>query len=55
MKKNRRDKRNVKNKKVMLKKQYGVKKIGIFGSYIRGENKIDSDLDVFIEFMRPLE
>lgn len=40
----------LKNKKGILRKQYGVKEIGIFGSYIRGENKIDSDLDVLIEF-----
>jgi hypothetical protein len=36
--------------KPLLKERYGVKKIGIFGSYIRGEEKEGSDLDVLIEF-----
>lgn len=28
----------------------GIKKIGIFGSVIRGETTIDSDVDILIEF-----
>lgn len=31
-------------------KKYGVKKIGIFGSYVRGEQKRDSDIDLVVEF-----
>ena len=30
--------------------RYGVKGIGIFGSYIRGEQREDSDIDILIEF-----
>lgn len=30
--------------------QYGVKKIGVFGSYVRNEQKTDSDIDILIEF-----
>jgi predicted nucleotidyltransferase len=30
-------------------KKYGVKKAGIFGSYVRGEQKKDSDVDILIE------
>ncbi len=33
-----------------LKKEYKVKEIGIFGSYVRGEQKKRSDIDVLIEF-----
>jgi predicted nucleotidyltransferase len=33
-----------------LKERYGVKSLGIFGSYVRGEDKADSDLDVLVEF-----
>ena len=33
-----------------LKEKYGVKEIGIFGSYIRGEAKEESDLDILVEF-----
>lgn len=31
-------------------KKYGVKKIGVFGSYARGEQKKDSDIDLAVEF-----
>ena len=31
-------------------KMFGVKKIGLFGSYITNEQKLDSDLDFLIEF-----
>ncbi|MDI6821678.1 MAG: nucleotidyltransferase family protein [Actinomycetota bacterium] len=33
-----------------LKEKYGVKEIGIFGSYVRGEYKKKSDLDILVEF-----
>jgi len=33
-----------------LKEKYGVKEIGVFGSYVRGEQKKDSDLDILVEF-----
>ena len=35
-----------------LKKRFGVAKIGIFGSYIRGEERPDSDVDVLIQFRK---
>ncbi|QUL98543.1 MAG: nucleotidyltransferase family protein [Candidatus Fermentithermobacillus carboniphilus] len=31
-------------------KEYGVRRIGIFGSVLRGEAREDSDLDVLVEF-----
>ncbi|MFQ6091656.1 MAG: nucleotidyltransferase family protein [bacterium] len=34
-----------------LKEKYGVREIGIFGSYLRGEDKEKSDLDILVEFM----
>jgi len=33
-----------------LEKKYKVKEIGIFGSYVRGEQRKKSDLDVLVEF-----
>lgn len=33
-----------------LNKRYGIKKIGVFGSYIRNEAKEESDLDILVEF-----
>ncbi|KPL01928.1 MAG: hypothetical protein AMJ73_09495 [candidate division Zixibacteria bacterium SM1_73] len=31
-------------------KVYGVKKIGLFGSYTRNEQKAESDVDILVEF-----
>ena len=35
-----------------LKKNYNIKEIGIFGSYVKGEQKEKSDLDVLVEFLK---
>ena len=35
-----------------LKKRFGVAKIGIFGSYVRGEERPDSDVDVLVMFRK---
>lgn len=31
-------------------KSLGVKRLGLFGSFIRGEQRADSDVDVLVEF-----
>ncbi|WP_373500742.1 nucleotidyltransferase family protein [Desulfococcus sp.] len=33
-----------------LQHEYAVRSLGLFGSYIRGEQKKDSDLDILVEF-----
>ena len=33
-----------------LRKNYGIKEIGIFGSYVREEQKEISDVDILVEF-----
>jgi predicted nucleotidyltransferase len=33
-----------------LREQYGVRTLGVFGSYVRGEQKPRSDLDLLVEF-----
>ena len=33
-----------------LRQRYGVGALGVFGSYVRGEAKKRSDLDVLVEF-----
>ncbi len=33
-----------------LKKKYPLKYIGVFGSYVRGEQSASSDLDILVEF-----
>ncbi|MGB9927987.1 MAG: nucleotidyltransferase family protein [Methanosarcina sp.] len=34
----------------VIRNKFGVKKIGIFGSFARGEEREDSDLDVLVVF-----
>jgi len=36
--------------KMELKQKYNVKEIGIFGSYVRGDQKRKSDIDILVEF-----
>ena len=40
----------LKEHKAELKERYGAREIGIFGSYVRGEYKEKSDLDILVEF-----
>ncbi|MBI5557974.1 MAG: nucleotidyltransferase family protein [Deltaproteobacteria bacterium] len=35
---------------VRLQREYAVRSLGLFGSYIRGEQKSGSDLDILVEF-----
>lgn len=37
-----------------LRTKYGVRSIEIFGSYVRGEQREDSDLDLLVEFEEPV-
>lgn len=37
-----------------MRKEYGVKEIGILGSYVRGEQKEISDVDILIELEKPV-
>jgi len=36
----------------IIKKRFGVAKIGIFGSYARGEERPESDVDVLVTFKK---
>jgi hypothetical protein len=36
-----------------LAEEYGITELGIFGSYVRGEQRLESDLDVLVELERP--
>ena len=48
-------KSKIAHNKAELRRRYGVCEIEIFGSYVRGEQKKDSDLDVLVEFERPVD
>lgn len=38
----------------VLREKYKVKYLGVFGSYVRGEQKKSSDLDILVEFQEPV-
>ncbi len=44
----------LKKQKPAIRERYSVRKIGIFGSYVRGEQNKKSDLDILVEFERPI-
>jgi len=50
MKKIEEIKKKLEKLKPFLKERYYVREIGIFGSYLRGEEKKRSDLDILVEF-----
>jgi len=37
-----------------LKKNYSLNSLGIFGSFIRDEQNQESDLDILVEFEKPI-
>ena len=37
-----------------LRERYGITYLGLFGSYVRNDQGPDSDLDVLVEFDKPL-
>ena len=43
----------LKKNETKIKAQFGVRRIGVFGSYVRGEQKIHSDIDILVEFETP--
>ncbi len=40
--------------KSMLEQKYGVKALALFGSYSRNEATADSDVDVLVDFSKPI-
>lgn len=41
------------SQKPYLAERYGVVEIGVFGSYVRNEQRPDSDVDILIELEEP--
>lgn len=44
----------LKKHKQELKKRFKLKEIGIFGSFVRDEQKKRSDIDILVEFEKPI-
>lgn len=44
----------LKKERPALAERFGVKKIAIFGSFAKGTPSKNSDIDIFVEFDRPL-
>ncbi len=40
--------------KPVLRKDYAVKKIGLFGSFVEGSSSEGSDIDLLVELERPI-
>ena len=46
-------KRILQDQKPYLAQRYGVTVIGVFGSYVRNEQRTDSDIDILVELEDP--
>ena len=44
----------IKDNLTVLNREYAVSEIGVFGSYARNEQTPDSDLDILVNFSRPV-
>ena len=44
----------IRNNRKELQQDYGLLKIGIFGSYARDEQDKNSDIDILVEIKRPM-
>ena len=45
----------IKKHKPELAKEFHIKELGVFGSFIRGEERIDSDIDMLVDFEQPID
>jgi len=47
-------KKIIRDQKDILRDRYKVRRIGVFGSYVRGDTNSRSDIDVLVEFSEPI-
>jgi len=47
-------KKTIQLHKEELCREFGIREIGIFGSYVRGEQKDISDVDILVELEKPV-
>jgi len=48
-------KQKLQQQKLFLVKEYGVKNIGLFGSLITGSTNASSDIDILVDFSKPID
>jgi len=46
--------KTLKRIKPLVGEKFKVKKIGVFGSYLHGEQSEESDVDILVEFYEPI-
>jgi len=39
----------------ILRKKYSVKALELFGSFVKGQQKGESDIDILVEFVKPID
>lgn len=44
----------IRGKLGFLRKKFGVKRVAVFGSFARGKAKRNSDVDLLVEFSKPV-
>jgi len=44
----------IKQQRIELEEKFKVKEIGIFGSFVKGESRKRSDVDILVEFKEPI-
>lgn len=45
----------IRNSKPVLETRYGVKRLGLFGSYVRNQQRKKSDIDLLVTFHREID
>ncbi|HBG18148.1 MAG: nucleotidyltransferase [Desulfobacterales bacterium GWB2_56_26] len=45
----------IRNSKPVLETRYGVKRLGLFGSYVREQQKKKSDIDLLVSFNHEID
>jgi len=45
----------MRNKKPEIESRYGVQRLGLFGSYVRGRQRKKSDIDILVTFNRDID
>lgn len=45
----------IRNSKPEIESRYGVRQLGLFGSYVRGQQRKKSDIDILVSFSRDID